>query len=61
MEETRWEGQNFPEFVVPREEVMALKNRTHCWKFYEIDICLDEGLGSILWAISDYVCYSLNM
>jgi len=28
--------------------VMALKNRTHRRKFYEIDICLDEGLGSVL-------------
>lgn len=41
--------------------VIALKNRTDCWKFYEIHICLDEGLGSVLWAVSDYVCYSLNM
>jgi len=24
--------------------VIALKNRTDCWKFYEIHICLDEGL-----------------
>lgn len=35
--------------------VMALNNRTYCWTFYEIHICLDEGLGSVLWAVSDYV------